>query len=428
MTKVLSRRLLENLFLYVFFVGLYSVSLRSLPPRLELFEEWVNFYLPVFDKSLSEQLREFVSIRSNDSNQTVNAPIWLGLVYIFRLITGDIIIGTRLPSILLSGLAPVLLAEFIRRFYRKDLAFLSGLALGFQQSFMTFARTGGYIGPTLTLFLGVLLLTGLIAFENNRKVWIPLVLMLAIAPFFYSTIRYYELLGLGLIGYRFVSSADFRKANALPMIISFVILLGVAFALTEGGKRHVAMRYISGRGEQFLLTDSMVMKQGGIDTVEVAEEMQGVLTTLVPRRLGELSVFYQNGKRFFNHRLWQRHWDVWESFRPWFLGLLFIGAVRCAYYSFSKRRYLLPLVWSTWAWVPLLVTTGITPNRMLLGLPSDLFMMVLGLVAPLDFASRFIKNGRLNKLLFFGALVCICYVGYVTTSLYYQDYVNYPGL
>ncbi len=428
MTRIASQRFLENLFLYLSFAVLYSVALGSLPPRLELFEEWVNFYLPLLDKPLSIQLKEYISIRPNDSNQSVNAPIWLGLVYMFRAITGDVLVGTRLPSILLSALSPVLLAEFVRRFYRKDLALLAGLALGSQQLFMTFARTGGYIAPTVSLLLGILLVSGMIAFENNRKAWIALVVMLAIAPFFYSTIRYYELLGLALIAYRFLGSAEFRKKHLAPLLVSVVVLSGVAFALTEGGKRYVAMMYISARGEQFLLPDKVMLRKEGIDSQELTGQIEKVLTTRVPEQLSQLVPFYQNGKRFVNYRLWQRHDGLWNSLRPWFLWLLVLGAVRCLFLSVKQHRYLLPLVWSVWAWLPLLVTTGITPNRMLLGLPADLFMMLLALVLPMDLARRYIRQELVTKALYLGALGCVVWGGYVTTTIYFQDYISYPGL
>jgi hypothetical protein len=424
----MSRRAIENILLYIFFVVIYCIGLGSIPPKMELFEEWVNFYLPYLDYPWDRMMKEFISIRPNDSNQSVNAPIWLLMIKGSRAIFGDGFVGTRLPAVLLSALAPVLMADWVRRFFRPDLALLAGIAVGAQQHVISFGRTGGYIGPTLTLLIFIFWLCSIIALENKRWPWIPLVVSLVVATFFYSPIRYYELVALGMIGYQFVRSRDFRLAHWRPALISLIVLAGVGYALSEGGKKYVALMYISGRGEQFLLTDDTLVSREKYEALPERAKMGNVLTTMVPEKLGELKTFYGNGKRFFNYRHQHiRNEQFWVPVRPWLLGLFFLGVARCMIAAISQQRYLVFLAWSVWAWVPLLVTTGITVNRMFLGVPADVIFLLLGLFVPVDLTAKYVsqKWAMIPKV---AAYAVVLWFSYHSLSTYFSDYINFPNL
>jgi hypothetical protein len=108
-------------------------------------------------------------------------------------------------------------------------------------------------------------------------------------------------------------------------------------------------------------------------------------------------------------------------------GFMLLGVLRCIVAAFTQWRYLIPLLWSILAWAPLLVTTGITPNRMLLGVPADTFILALGVYAPVDFVSRF-AGGKI--LLFLTACLWLLFLSlaYHSVSTYFFDYVAYPNL
>lgn len=424
----MSRRAFENTILYLAFVAIYCFQLDVVPPKLELFEAWVDMYLPILEKPWGQMLKEFITIRPNDSNQSVNAPIWLILVKISRIVVGDGFFGYRLPGVLLTALAPVLTAELVRRFFRKDLALWIGILVGAQQYVIAFGRTGGYIGPTLSLLLAIILFSSIIAFENKRSAWVPLILCVAIVPFFYSTVRYLAGIGALIILCQLIRSRAFLRFHLVPLICSAVFLIGWGYALTEGGNKEVALMYISGRGEQFLLTDKTLAGGGQAATLPPQYQVKGVLTQMVPERIQGLYEFYYNGKRFFNHRHQQMHYDnIWRPARAWFMALLLIGLGRCVLESFRNRRYLIVLGWWVLTWVPLLVTTGISPNRMLLGVPADMFIMAMALFVPSDLVKRYIPGRWYLVPATIAAAVVIFFAGH-SVYYYFSDYINYPNL
>lgn len=421
----MSRRTFENIALYLIFVAVYCFQLNTLPPKLELFEAWVDAYLPILDKPWGPMMREFITFQSNDSNQTINAPLWLMLVKGSLSIFGNSIFAYRLPSVLLTALAPVLTAEIVRRFFRKDLALWVGILVGAHQHVIGFARTGGYIGPTLSLLLAVILSACVVAFEGRRKAWIPLVICLAISPFFYATIRYLALIGVAIVGLKFLSSREFRKQNIVPAscAVVFLAMFGFILSLREG-----PLMYISARGEQFLLTDKTLA--GGTEAAALPPKFQvkGVLTEMAPERLLNLYEFYVRGRRFFNHRHQMMHFDsAYVFMQPWLILLFVLGIGRCLLEGFSQPRYFLPVAWSIFTFLPLLVTTGITPNRMLLGIPADTLMIVLALFIPVDLATRFFP-GRWIAVP--RALLCglVLWFSYHSVNVYFADYINYPNL
>lgn len=422
------RRAIENTALYLFFFCVYCISLNSLPAKLELFEEWVNFYLPNFEREWSFIINETLSMRPNDSNQSVNAPIWFVLIKASHAVFGKDFFGYRFPCVLLTALAPLLMAEIVRRFFGPDLAFISGFLLGASQYSLSFGRTGGYIGPTLSLELAIVLFGFSVAFEGRRRSWIPLAICLLMVPFFYSTVRYLCVIGLIPIAYRFLFRREFCKLNLLPAAATAALLIGLGLALTKGGKIEEALVFISARGEQFLITDKTVGEGFEAASIQPQHRLSGVMSEMIPQRLGQVVDFYSGGRRFFNHRYFVRERQgPLQPIHKTLLVCMALGVLSCLVNACSKQRYLMLLVWSVLAWLPLLVTTGITANRMLLGLPTDLFIAVLGVCVPLDFVSRYLPE-KFKWLPYIVLWVGVAIISYDSISAYFQDYIDFPNL
>lgn len=424
----LSRRTIENTALYIIFVIVYSLWIDSVPNKLELFEGWVDFYLPQFKPTWSYFRNEILSMKPNDSNQSVNAPFWFLLIKTSFALFGKAFFAYRLPSVLLTALAPVFMAEIVRRFFRADLAFLAGALVGAHQHVIAFARTGGYIGPTLTLLLATVLYGFSVAFESNKRSWLPLAVSLFLMPFFYSTIRYFCLIGLLGIAWKFVSSNTFRKTHTLPLTLTLAMLLTLGYLLTQGGRLDQALVFISARGEQFLITDQTV--QNGFESEKIKSEhrLSSLVNQMIPQRLSELQTFYFGGRRFFGHRYFVDHGQSgWMVMRPYIYGCIILGLLSCFINSAKRQRYLILPAWSILAWLPLLVTTGITQNRMLLGVPADLLILLLGAAVPLDLIARLIplKVRWVSKLPLWIAVAFFCYH---SISTYFYDYIKFPNL
>ena len=167
-----TQRAAENLGIFIFALVLHTYAIGSVPPTRHIFEWWVEGIFPVLDKSWHEISLEFVRFHHNDSNANVNSPPWILLVALTRKLFDNPLLGYRIPSTFFSAVAPVLLAEIVRRFYRRDMALFAGLLLATTQNLMHFGRIGGYIAPTTTLLLGLMLCTMSIVWERNRKAWL----------------------------------------------------------------------------------------------------------------------------------------------------------------------------------------------------------------------------------------------------------------
>ena len=424
----LSRRAIENTSLYIIFVCAYMLWLDTVPNKLELFESWVDFYLPQMQATWSYFRHEILSMKPNDSNQSVNAPFWMLLMQSSLFLFGKALFAYRLPGVLLTALAPVFMAEIVRRFFRADLAFLAGLAVGAHQHVVAFGRTGGYIGPTLSLLLAIVLFGFSVAFEKNRRAWLPLAVTLFLMPFFYSTVRYLCLLGLIGIGWNFIASKEFRKANVVPLSATIALIAALGFTLTFGGRLDQALVFISARGEQFLITDQTVVDGFESDKIKVEHRLSSLLSVMIPQRLSELSTFYSGGRRFFSHRYMVEHNNSgWLVMRPYIFGFFALGLVSCLVNAVKRQRYLILPLWSILAWLPLLVTTGITPNRMLLGIPADMLIILLGACVPLDLVARYLPT-RAKWITMIPLWIAVVLFSYHSIYTYFYDYIRYPNL
>lgn len=422
------RRAIENSALYVIFLAIYSIWLNSVPAKFELFEEWVNFYLPNYEREWSFIVSEILSMKPNDSNQSVNAPLWIILIKSSYFLFGQTLFGCRLPSIILSAFAPVLFAEIVRRFFRPDLAFVSGFLLGASQHTMGFGRTGGYIAPTLSLLLAIVLFGFSVAFERRRRSWLPLALCLFWVPFFYATVRYLCVIGLIPIAWKFLFDREFRKPNLIPAAATLALLVSLGLALTKGGKIDEALVFISARGEQFLITDKTVGEGFEAESIQPQHRLSGMLTQMIPERLEQLEQFYWGGRRFFNHRYFvKERQGLLQPIQKLLVVCMAIGALSCLAKARSKQRYLILIAWWALAWLPLLVTTGITPNRMLLGLPADLLLAILGACVPLDFVSQRLPQ-RFKWAPYAILWAGVAIISFDSISAYFQDYIQYPNL
>lgn len=407
-----TQRAFENLTLLIFTLVLFTYQVGVLPPQLHIFEWWVDNQFYLFDRSWKEICREFVRFHHNDSNANVNAPHWVVLVALCHKIFSNTLLAHRIPSAVFSALAPLCLAEIVRRFYRRDLALVAGLLLAGGQNLIHFSRIAGYIAPSTTLLTALMLFTMSIVWERNRKAWLPLVLCLFLVPFMYSTVRYMALMVPGLIGWTFLTSREFRREQLKPMLISIVALFVFAIPFSEGGMMKTFVMFFSARGEQRLITVATVDTQAGEAQSSMAGRMAEVLQNTLPGNADMLLSHFQQGRRFF---AW--HYQEYRHTFHWWLNWIFVlGLVRALIQSFWQPRYLVWVAWSVWTWLPLMVTSGITVNRMLNGLPADFFLVALGGVTIFD-ALRPLLANRFRWALYVPVGALTAY--YLTFSIYW---------
>ena len=381
-----SQRAVENVFIFILAAALYTYGIGHIPPKLHHFEEWIGNQFRFLDSGWPEFWREYSQFGSNDTNAAVRSPIWLFLIALSTKLVSDTILAYRIPSVLITALAPVLLAEIARRFYRKDMALFAGLVAVGSQHLMFLGRIGGYVAPTTTLLLGIMLCAMSVAWENSRKAWIPLTITFLIMPMMYSTVRYMSLMAPLIIGLQFIQSKDFRKRHLLPMIASVAIILGYASIFARGGAVLTAVNFFRARGEQHLLTEEMLRATPSAEQETITQKMTRVITTTGAENLKKIVPTYWGGQRFFDWYYQSLYYSMHKILATLFAAGFVIATIK----SFRQPRYAIWLLWSLLGWVPLLVTTGLTNNRMLNGLPADLFLITVALMAPYDLMARLV--------------------------------------
>ena len=267
------------------------------------------------------------------------------------------------------------------------MALFVGLAAAGSQHFMFLSRIGGYVAPTTTVLIFIMLCAMSVAWEHNRKAWIPLVIGFMIMPMMYSTIRYMSLMAPMIIGLEFLRSAEFRRRNVIPLVVSLALLGGYMSIFVRESPLISAVNFFRARGEQHLLTEEMLRAQAQDSQVSLVDRMIQVAATKGSENLTKIVPEYWNeGHRFFN---WHYPW-LYHSIHKIITTLFLVGFAVAGIKAFSQPRYGLWLLWSLLGWVPLLVTTGLTNNRMLNGLPADLFLATLGLMVPYDIMRRIV--------------------------------------
>lgn len=426
------RAWIEGVALYLVFAVIYALFLNSLPGKLEHFEEWVSAHTGEFAKS-RPRFSDYFNITSNDTNCAVNAPMYIGLVSLSVSLFGSEVFAYRLPGVLLSALIPALSAAVARRFLSGYMALWVGLIMGAQHTVITFARTGGYLAPTLTLYLLVILFSLMIVFENRRWAWIGLTLSLLVAPYFYATVRYMLALPLAILGIKFLASAEFRR-NHIRAILCTACVIGAALGhfFWWRGPIEGALAFFEGRGEQLLVTpDTLKADQLAADKSASVGRFQKVVNEVVPKRAEEIGKIYTGGLRVFNYRHFYIYDGLGQSVWKWLkfvLGPLYLlGVVSCLANIRSSPRYMIPIVWVALCTVPLLVTTGVTVNRMVLGLPGDALILGIG-VAVFFSLIRACLPTKFDRLPRFLALAsALIFVAYAIT-VYFIDYKNLPHI
>lgn len=388
-----SRAFWENLALYLVFVCVYSLFLGTAPASLEGFESWVKGYLPLLDKPWPNLWSDMMRLDSNDSNCSVNSPPWFYTIRFCLNVFGDVPLAYRLPGVLVTAFVPVLTASIVRRFLNPKWALLCAILTGASHHTIWFARTGGYIGPTMTLFLLMVYLSYLIAFENRRWAWIPLSITFFLSIFFYSVIRYYFVIAVMVIAYKLITSREFRRTHILPISGAICFLAIATFPITQHGLLNAFLTFFSARGEQLLITERIIKEGPESENLKPEYRYSGLLRETIPTRFSDLVRVYHNGRRFF-HPLHQEQHEVrtWWPIRWWVLGFFGLGFVSCLAQAVRSPRYIIPVLWSVWAWIPLLVTTGIYPGRLLLGLPADMLLITVGLCTVATLPARFISH------------------------------------
>ena len=410
----ISQRAAENIAILVFTLVLHLYAIGTIPPFLHIFEYWVDSLIPILGKDWGTIANEFLRFHHNDSNANVNSPPWVLLIALSQKIFSDPLLAHRVPSVIITALNPVILAEIVRRFYRKDLALFAGLLLATNQNLIHFGRIAGYIGPTTTLLSAMMLCTMSIVWEQKRKAWVPLVLMLCLVPFMYSTVRYMALMVAGLIGWTFVTSKEFRRKQLLPMLISLGVLFAALLPFSQGGVVSTVLTLFAARGEQVLISDRVVLGSGAQSDLGFGSRVIGVLKAKIPEKGAFVIPHYTTGKRFFH---W--HYQEYKHDFHWYLALVFgVGLLRAVVQSFWQPRYLVMVGWSVWTWFPLLFTTGLTVNRMLNGLPADMFLVTLGGAVGLDVLKLFVAP-RLRWVLYALTAAMVGYVMWFSVNTYF---------
>ena len=399
-----SQRAVENIIIFVLAAALYTYGVSFIPPKLHHFEEWIDIQFRFLSGDWSEFWREYSQFGSNDTNAAVRSPFWLFLIFLSSKLLTDPLLAHRVPSVLITALAPVLIAEITRRFYRKDMALFAGLVAVGSQHFMFLGRIGGYVAPTTTLLLGIMLCAMSVAWEDNKKAWIPLTITFLLMPMMYSTIRYMSLMAPLIIGLQFIRSKDFRKRHIVPMIASLVIFFGYASIFARGGPVITAVNFFRARGEQHLLTEEMLRANDSANQETISHRLTSLIKTTGDQNLTRLVEMYKNGERFFD---WY-YGHIYYSMHKILLALFGLGAVVATFKSFWQPRYAVWLLWSLLGWVPLMVTTGVTNNRMLNGLPADLFLITLGLMVPYDLVARLVGP----RLILIPRTIMVCALAY----------------
>jgi hypothetical protein len=369
----ISQRAVENLLLTVVAMALYSYSLSSIPPQIHHFEGWIDYQLLTIQQGWMAVWNEYSQLGQNDTNAAVRSPAWLALIFFSKMIFSNDLVAHRVPSVLLTALTPVLMAEIARQFYRKDMAFVVGLVTMGSQHLMFLGRIGGYVGPTTTLLAFIMLCAMKIAWGDERRAWFPFLLGMVLMPMFYSTIRYMSLLGVGIVALSFVRSRPFRRRHWLPCLVCSLVFLGYLSLFARGSLKDTFIEFFGARGEQYLITHQ-TLGSGGEQGNTVADRLLSVVTKKIPENFSNVLPNYLEGKRFFD---WH-YQALYHTVHTWLARLFFFGFGVGLLYSWSNPRYLLMIAWSILGWFPLLLTTGLTNNRMLVGIPADMFLLVTG--------------------------------------------------
>jgi hypothetical protein len=296
------------------------------------------------------------------------------------------------------------------------MALFVGLACLGSQHFMFLGRIAGYVAPTTTLLIFIMLCAMSVAWENNRKAWIPLVLSFMVMPMMYSTIRYMSLMAPLIIGIQFLRSPSFRKHQWISLVVSTVVLLSYMSLFVREGVVLTTVNFFRARGEQHLLTQEMI--QGTDPKVQgsLFKRMSEIALTTGSENLQKIVPTYWTGQRFFD---WY-YQHIYFSIHKWMTGFFLLGCGIAIARSFKNPRYSIFILWSLLGWIPLLFTTGLTNNRMLNGLPADLFLMVLGLMVPCDLMCRIVGR-RLRALPYLALCGIMAYYVYFSTYRMFVD-------
>jgi hypothetical protein len=209
----------------------------------------------------------------------------------------------------------------------------------------------------------------LLVLTGHRFAWVSLTALVVLMPYLYSPIRYVSLLALIAIAYRLATSPEFRRRNLFFAVASALVvcLFYLPDVLYSGGVPQAFLNFYEARGEQLLFVRGTW-----------SSEVHGQWII----RLHELFDHYVSGRghRFLGWRCED------PAVRRAFLLLLGLGWVRSLAAARRSPRYLLAPLWALWTCLPLLLTTGVTLNRLFLSLPGDIYLVTLGAAAPTDLA------------------------------------------
>lgn len=374
-------------------MALYSYALSSLPPKLHHFEGWIDDHLLVLSQGWGALWKEYSQLGQNDTNAAVRSPAWMALVYVSKLLFANDLLAHRVPSVLITAFTPVLMAEITRQFYRREMGLIVGIVTLGSQHLMFLSRIGGYVAPTTTVLVFIMWSAMKIAWSDERRAWIPFLLGMLVMPMFYSTIRYMSFMAIGIICLSFIRSAPFRRRHIVPCLVCSGIFIGFMSVFIRGSISDTLIDFVGARGEQYLITHQ-TMRSGGDQDPPRTERLLNIITQKVPQNFSKVLPNYLEGQRFFD---WH-YQAMYHTVHIWLARLFFLGFVAGAFLSWQHPRYLVMLGWSVLGWLPLLLTTGLTNNRMLVGIPADMFLVATGPMVVSDLIVRLLGE-RMRPIL-----------------------------
>jgi 4-amino-4-deoxy-L-arabinose transferase-like glycosyltransferase len=369
---------------------LTRIVYEGLTPREVLAQPWDIRY---------RVLREW---GNGDTDHVGMSWPWITILDRSRRLFGETPFAHRLPSAILAALSPVLFYHLVRGYFRPKQAFLCGLLLATSPLHLTFARNGGYVGPTLTLLLGLFYLSLRIGVDDRRRAWIGFTALLLLIPYAYAPSRYLGLIAFLPMGVSMWRSAVFRRRH-LPCLAGAVVLwLAAAIPnvaaknawMQDWGKAtvHAAQMFYNASGEQFFSAgiDMRPILVHEIGRSENAAEVDYEDPAEVARKLIVLRIKQWWSLYWMGERLGLKVsddppalYDVARMWPPLVLpALATLGLGYCTWRSVRERRFreMMLVAWSVCTWLPLLLTTQVNGNRTLVGIPPDLYFVAVGLM------------------------------------------------
>lgn len=253
-------------------------------------------------------------------------------------------LGIRLPSLVLGVLTGIAFLLMVKRWFRMNVALITGFILVTSAAFLTLARTGTPMIMT-TFWLSIILLavTNIIHPEGKSKLW-AIVLLIAAPLSLYTPLMLYPLVAIGLAG-------------VLHPHIRYVV------------KHHQTWQYIAAAATVLVLLTPLIVSV--IQAPERLHELSGIPAHApAPNQLVANTKFIM--KSFLNIGSAVVGTIPQPIFGAASLIIIALGLFRVLADHYSARSYML-IIWSVFV-IPLVL---LNPDKLLICLvPAYLFMAI----------------------------------------------------